>query len=72
MPYHISFLRIDFVLANSADHDEMRHFIWVFAVCEVPVLGFLVFEGLNSILWLLYVNKNDLNLAYFEKGHCNT
>ena len=26
-------LNIDFVLANSADSDEMPHFTWAFTVC---------------------------------------
>ena len=35
-------LAIDFVLANSADPDEihiMRHFIWVFTYCQITHLG---------------------------------
>ena len=32
-------LKIHFVLSNSADPDEMRHFIWVFIVCYSINLG---------------------------------
>ena len=35
--YHIS-LKMDFVLANSADPDEMC-FTWVFTVCQSTYLG---------------------------------
>ena len=28
-----------FILANSVDPDEMRHFIWVFTVCQRTHLG---------------------------------
>ena len=38
--YFKKILYIDFVLANSADSDEMLHFIWVFIVCQSACLGF--------------------------------
>ena len=41
-------LKIEFVLANSADPDFMWHFIWVFTVCHSTSLGFLDLEGLIS------------------------
>ena len=30
-------LKIDLVFANSADLDEMLHFIWVLALCQKPI-----------------------------------
>ena len=44
-------LKIDFVLANSADPDEMAryaayHLVWVSTVCESTVYGFSVYKEL--------------------------
>ena len=43
-------LYIDFVLANSADPDEMLHIIWGFAVCRNAYLNCPVYEGLTTVL----------------------
>ena len=37
--YSIFSLKIIFILANSADPDEMPHFIWVLTVCQSTRLG---------------------------------
>ena len=45
-----SSLKIFFISANSADTYEMRilrHFIWVFTVCQAPVNVFPVSKGLK-------------------------
>ena len=38
LKYYCSYIKIAFILANSAGPDEMpplkRHFIWVFTVCQ--------------------------------------
>ena len=40
-------LKIDFVLTNSVDLDEMWHFIWVFTGCMItPFWEFLSSKGL--------------------------
>ena len=39
-------LQIDFVLANSADPDEM-HLIWVFTVCQSNHLGVSGLQSFN-------------------------
>ena len=39
-------LTIDFVLADSADPDEMPHYVHCFS--KVPILGFLVFKRLTK------------------------
>ena len=55
-PKHIAFLslKIDFVVANKADPDEMPHH----AVCQctrLPThLGFLVFKALNICIWIYH------------------
>ena len=44
-------LKFDFVLSNSADPDEMphymRHFIWVFTVCQNNPLGVSDLQRVN-------------------------
>ena len=40
--------KMDFVLTNSEDVDEMQHFIWVLTVCKSTHLEFLVFKGLKT------------------------
>ena len=41
-------LKIDFVLANRADHEDMRHFILVFTVCQSPGLGVSDLQRVNT------------------------
>ena len=45
-------LEIDFVLANSADPDEMPHFIWVFTVCQSTCLGVSAPQRVNDSPYL--------------------
>ena len=45
-------LKIDFVLAKSADPDEMSHYaefhLGLHCLLKYPILGFLVFKGLSK------------------------
>ena len=52
-------LTINFALANSADPDEMPHFIWVLTVCQstrfgVPSLQMVIIIIIIIIIIILY------------------
>ena len=51
-------LKINFVLANSTDPDEMLHFIWVFTVCKSPDSGVSSLKRVK-VAWVQAQTKGD-------------